>query len=182
MLLCVSYINTWLYIIDDIGLLSPCKLETRIVGFRQSVNGRKDQNPTGKSCSEYFKASGGKNEKARREALHEKRQLDLYFAYRKHWMEIKITEYVICKQEAFYIIEILLYIYILHQTEVISGFSFTLVSGKLPPRKIASRSGSGISVRIRAGAQFSSGTISLEPFTFITHKLWEHLVGVLTVS
>ena len=28
--------------------------------------------------------TGGKNEKARREALHEKRQLDLYFAYRKH--------------------------------------------------------------------------------------------------
>ena len=86
-------------------------------------------------------------------------------------MGIKITEYVICKQEAFYIIEILLYIYIVHQTEVISGFSFTLVSGKLPPRKIAPRSRSGISVRIRAGAQFSSGTISLEPFTFITHKL-----------
>ena len=52
------------------------------------------------------KLMGGKNEKARREALHENLRLDLYFVYRKYWMEIKITEYVICKQEAFYIIEI----------------------------------------------------------------------------
>ena len=47
------------------------------------------------------KLRGGKNEKARRGALHEKLRQDLYFAYRKHWMEIKITEYVICRQEAF---------------------------------------------------------------------------------
>ena len=44
---------------------------------------------------------GGKNEKARRGALHEKLPLDLYFFYRKQWMEIKITEYVTCRQEAF---------------------------------------------------------------------------------
>ena len=50
----------------------------------------------------------GKNEKARRavgsrggEALREKHWLDLYFVYRKHSMEIKITEYVTCRQEAF---------------------------------------------------------------------------------
>ena len=30
--------------------------QTRIVGFRQSVNERKDENPTRKTCSEYFKA------------------------------------------------------------------------------------------------------------------------------
>ena len=29
---------------------------TRKVGFFQSVNGRKDENPTRKTCSEYFKA------------------------------------------------------------------------------------------------------------------------------
>ena len=47
------------------------------------------------------KLSGGKNEKARRGALLEKLRLDLYFVYRKHGMEIKITECVICRQEAF---------------------------------------------------------------------------------
>ena len=57
-------------------------------------------------------------------------------------MEIKITKYVICKQEAFNTIETLLNIYNVQQTEVTSGFLFT----------------------------------------FITHKLWEHLVGVFTVS
>ena len=41
-------------------------------------------------------------------------------------MEIKITEYVVCQQEVFYIIEILLL-----QTEVISGFLFTFVTHKL---------------------------------------------------
>ena len=38
-----------------------------------------------------------KNENARRGTLHEKLWLDLYFVYRKHWIEIKITEYVICR-------------------------------------------------------------------------------------
>ena len=47
------------------------------------------------------KLSGGKNEKARRGALHKKLRLDLCFVYRKHGMEIKITECVICRQEAF---------------------------------------------------------------------------------
>ena len=32
--------------------------QTRIVGFPQSVNGRKDENPTRKTCREYFKAYG----------------------------------------------------------------------------------------------------------------------------
>ena len=40
------------------------------------MNERKDENPTRKTCSEYFT---GKNEKARRGALHEKLRLDLYF-------------------------------------------------------------------------------------------------------
>ena len=48
------------------------------------------------------KLTGGKNEKPKRGALHEKLRLDLYFAYRKHLMEIKITECVICQQGAFY--------------------------------------------------------------------------------
>ena len=47
------------------------------------------------------KLTGGKNEKPRRGALLEKLLLDLYFVYRKNWMEIKIIEYVICWQEAF---------------------------------------------------------------------------------
>ena len=47
------------------------------------------------------KVTGGKNEKPRRGALHEKLRLNLYFVYRKHRMEIKITEYVICRQEVF---------------------------------------------------------------------------------
>ena len=67
-------------------------------------------------------------------------------------MGIKITEYVICKQEAFYIIEILLYIYIVHQTEVISGFSFTLVSGKLPPGQ-----GQGLALELGLGRNFHRG-------------------------
>ena len=41
------------------------------------------------------KITGGKNKKARRRALNEKLRLDLRFVYRKHLMEIKITEYVI---------------------------------------------------------------------------------------
>ena len=53
--------------------------QTRIVGFFQSVNERKYENPTRKACSEYFKSYGGKNEKARRGAFHEKLRLDLYF-------------------------------------------------------------------------------------------------------
>ena len=48
------------------------------------------------------KLTGGKNEKSRLGALHEKLRLDLYFVYRKHWMETKITECMICRQEAFY--------------------------------------------------------------------------------
>ena len=47
------------------------------------------------------KRMGDKNEKPRRGALHEKLRLVLYFVYRNHSMEIKIIEYVICRQEAF---------------------------------------------------------------------------------
>ena len=47
------------------------------------------------------KVTVGKDEKARRGALHGKLRLDLYFVYRKQWIEIKITEYVICRQEGF---------------------------------------------------------------------------------
>ena len=47
------------------------------------------------------KLTGGKNVKAWRGALYEKLGLDLSFVYRKHWMEIKITEHVICRKEAF---------------------------------------------------------------------------------
>ena len=67
---------------------------------------RKMKIPLERHAVNISKLMGGKNEKARREALHENLRLDLYFVYRKYWMEIKITEYVICKQEAFYIIEI----------------------------------------------------------------------------
>ena len=49
-----------------------------------------------KPAMNISKLTGGKNEKASREALHKKLRLDLYFVYRKYWMEIKITEYVIC--------------------------------------------------------------------------------------
>ena len=47
------------------------------------------------------KLTGGKNEKPKWGALHEKLRLDLYFVYRKQWMEIKIREYVICRHEGF---------------------------------------------------------------------------------
>ena len=47
------------------------------------------------------KFTGGKNEKPRRGALHEKLWLDLYFVNRKYWMEVKIIEYVVCRQETF---------------------------------------------------------------------------------
>ena len=75
--------------------------------------------------------AGGKNEKARQRALHEKLRLDLYRVYWKYWMEIKRTEYVIWKQEAFYIIEILLHICNVQQTEVIFGFLFYFITHKL---------------------------------------------------
>ena len=32
--------------------------QTRIVGFPQPVNGRKDENPTRKTCGEYLEAHG----------------------------------------------------------------------------------------------------------------------------
>ena len=54
-----------------------------------------------KPAVNILKLTGDKNKKSRRGALHEKLRLDLYFVYRKHSMEIKITEYVICRQEAF---------------------------------------------------------------------------------
>ena len=74
------------------------------------------------------KLTGGKNEKPRRGALHEKLRLNLYFANRKHWMEIKIIEYVICRLEAF---SLELHIYNVQQTEVISGFLSTFITHKL---------------------------------------------------
>ena len=57
-----------------------------------------------KTAVNISKLRGGKNGKTRRErgALHEKLRVDLYFAYRKYSMEIKITEYVICKQDFLY--------------------------------------------------------------------------------
>ena len=55
----------------------------------------------GKPAVNISKLAGGKNGKARREALREKLRADLYLVYRKHWLEIKITEYVICRHEAF---------------------------------------------------------------------------------
>ena len=87
------------------------------------------------------KLTGGKNEKPRRGTLHEKLWLDLYFVYRKHWMEIK-NNWICDISTRGSLFEILLHIYIVQQTEVIFGFLFT----------------------------------------FITHKLWEHLIGFFTVS
>ena len=54
-----------------------------------------------KPAMNISEVTGGKNEKARRGTLYQKRRLDLYFVYRKQLMEIKIAEYVICRQEAF---------------------------------------------------------------------------------
>ena len=74
--------------------------------------------------------TGGKNEKARWGGLHEKLQLDLYFAYRKHWIENQNN--LICDMSTRgFLIEILLHIYNVQQTEVISGFLFTVFSHKL---------------------------------------------------
>ena len=75
-----------------------------------------------KPAVNILKLTCGKNEKARRGALHEKLRSDLYFVYRKYWMEIKITEYVIWKQESFYITEMLLHIYNIQKTGVTSDF------------------------------------------------------------
>ena len=82
------------------------------------------------------KLTGGKNKKPRRGIW-----LDLYFVYRKHWMEIK-NNWICDMSTRGSLIEILWHIYSVQQTEVILGFLFTI----------------------------------------ITHKLWEHLVGVFTVS
>ena len=74
------------------------------------------------------KLKGGKNDKVRRGTLHEKFRLDLYFVCRKHRMEFKITAYAICRQED--LIKILLHIYNVQQTELISGFLLTFVTHK----------------------------------------------------
>ena len=91
-----------------------------------------------KPAVDIWKLMGGKNEKARRRALHEKLRLDLYFVYRKHWMEVKATNmwYADRRLSNWN----LLHIYNAQQTEVISGVWFT----------------------------------------FITYKLWEHLVRVFS--
>ena len=52
-----------------------------------------------KSAGIISKLTDGKNGKPRREILREKLQLDFYYVYSKHWIETKITEYVICRQE-----------------------------------------------------------------------------------
>ena len=92
------------------------------------------------------KLTGGKNEKARRGALHDKLWLDLCFAYRKQWMEIKITEYVICRQEGFllkfyYIYRMYrrqsnlwLFVHFYHSQIIMKTFN-RRVSGELPRRK-----------------------------------------------
>ena len=92
-----------------------------------------------KPAMNISKLMGGKNEKARRGTLQ------------------TLVRFIFCLQETLngnqnnwicdmstrgFLIEILLHIYNVQQTEVISGFLFT----------------------------------------FITHKLWEHLVGVFSVS
>ena len=97
--------------------------------------------PLEKPAVNISKLTGGKNEKPRQGTLHKKLWLDLYFVYRKHCMEIK-NNWTCDMSTRGYLIEILLHIYNLQQTEVILGFLFTI----------------------------------------ITHKLWEHLVGVFTVS
>ena len=75
-----------------------------------------------KPAVNILKLTGGKNEKARRGKKKKKLRSDLYFVYRKYWMEIKITEYVIWKQEAFYITEMQLHIYNVQKTGVTSDF------------------------------------------------------------
>ena len=47
------------------------------------MNGSKEENAAEKPAVNISKLTGGKNEKAKRGALHEKLRLDLYFAYRK---------------------------------------------------------------------------------------------------
>ena len=51
---------------------------TRIVGFLQSVNRSKDENPTRKPTANISKHPCGKNEKARQGALQEKFWLDFF--------------------------------------------------------------------------------------------------------
>ena len=42
--------------IEAIRLVKDYLIQTRIVGFLQSVNKKKDANPTRKTCNEYFKS------------------------------------------------------------------------------------------------------------------------------
>ena len=74
------------------------------------------------------KLTGGKNEKPRRGALHEKLRLDLYFVYKKHWMEIKISKYVICRQEAFQLKFYYIYIMYSRQKWSLVFYSFLLLT------------------------------------------------------
>ena len=76
------------------------------------------------------KLTVGKNKKARRGAMHEKLRLDLYFVYRKQWMEIKIT-WICDMSTRGFLIEILLHIHNVQQTEVTSGSLFTFITYKL---------------------------------------------------
>ena len=97
--------------------------------------------PLEKPAVNISRLTGGKNKKPRWGILHKKLWLDLYFVYRKHWMEKK-NNWICDMSTRGSLIEILLQIFNVQQTEVIFGFLFTI----------------------------------------ITHKLWEHLVRVFTVS
>ena len=76
------------------------------------------------------KLTGGKNEKPRRGTLHEKRWLDLYFVYSKHWMEIK-NKWICDMSTRGSLIDILLHVHNEQQTEVIFGFLLTFITPKL---------------------------------------------------
>ena len=85
----------------DLEKLEKSRLEQS--DFLSQWTGGKVKIRLEKPAANISKLTGGKTEKARRGALHEKPRLDLFFIYRKHWMEIKITEYVIHRQEIFWL-------------------------------------------------------------------------------
>ena len=89
---------------------------TRIVGVLQSVNGRKDENPTRKTCSEYFKAYKWQKWKRLRRGFTWKTSVRIMFCLLET-LNGNQNNWICDMSTRGFLIEILLHIYNVQQTK-----------------------------------------------------------------